>query len=450
MAEFERVQPPARGSKITAENGRLVVPDDPIVPCIEGDGTGPDIWRAGRPVLEAAVAKAYGGKRRIVWFPVYAGRAGLERYGQDCVLPEDTLRAIEQYLVAMKGPLTTPVGGFAYVCLDCAEEQDGVGGERLERCAKCGSQFVAKRFRSLNVTLRQRLELYACVRPVRHFEGVPSPVCRPQDLDVVIFRENTEDVYAGIEWQEGSPEARRFIDFLREQMGVRVREDSGVGVKPISVTGTKRLVRKAIRYALQQGRKSVTLVHKGNIMKFTEGAFRDWGYEVAREEFRAQIVTEKEVQEEYGGKVPEGKLLIKDRIADSMFQQVLTRAAEYDVIALPNLNGDYLSDACAAQVGGLGMAPGANMGDVRALFEATHGTAPRYAGQDKVNPSSLMLSGALMLDYLGWREAGELVRQGIARAIKQRRVTYDLARLMGDLQPIKASEFGAAVVENMG
>lgn len=449
VADFERIQPPAEGTKITAADGRLLVPDDPIIPCIEGDGTGADIWGAARPVLEAAVEKAFGGRRRIVWFPVYAGRAALQRYGQDCVLPQDTLGAIEEYLVAIKGPLTTPVGGFDYVCLECAEEQNNVAEQRPERCAKCGSQWVAKRFRSLNVTLRQRLDLYACVRPVRHFEGVPSPVCRPQDLDVVIFRENTEDVYAGIEWAQGTPEALRLIAFLREQMGTRVREDSGVGVKPISITATKRLVRKAIRYALQQGRESVTLVHKGNIMKFTEGAFRDWGYEVAKEEFREQIVTEKEVQDRYAGKVPQGRLLIKDRIADSMFQQVLTRPAEYEVIALPNLNGDYLSDACAAQVGGLGMAPGANMGDLMALFEATHGTAPKYAGQDKVNPSSLMLSGAMMLDYLGWQEAGDLVREGIARAIKQKRVTYDLARLMGEVQPIKTSEFGAAVVENM-
>jgi isocitrate dehydrogenase len=449
VADFERVTPPAEGQKIASADGRLLVPDDPIIPCIEGDGTGPDIWRAARPVLEAAVAKAYGGKRRLVWFPVYAGRAALERYGQDCVLPEDTVRVIEEYVVAIKGPLTTPVGGYAYVCLECAEEQDGVGGARPERCLKCGSQFVAKRFRSLNVTLRQRLELYACVRPVRYFEGVPSPVCRPQDLDVVIFRENTEDVYAGIEWAQGSPEALRLIQFLRDQFGVNVREDSGLGVKPISITATKRLVRKAIRYALEEGRKSVTLVHKGNIMKFTEGAFRDWGYEVATQEFRSQIVTEKEVQDQHGGKVPEGKLLIKDRIADNMFQQVLTRPSEYGVIALPNLNGDYLSDACAAQVGGLGLAPGANMGDALALFEATHGTAPKYAGQDKVNPSSLMLSGALMLDYLGWREAGELVREGIARAIKRRLVTYDLARLMGDLQPIRTSEFASAVIAHM-
>jgi len=450
VGDFERIRPPAEGSKITAQDGRLVVPDDPVIPCIGGDGTGPDIWRAAQPVLEGAVKRAYGAKRRIVWFPVYAGKAALERYGQDCVLPDDTLRAIEEYTVAIKGPLTTPVGGFDYVCLDCAEEQNRPGGGRPARCVKCGSQWVAKRFRSLNVTLRQRLDLYACVRPVRHFEGVPSPVCRPQDLNVVIFRENTEDVYAGIEWQQGTPEAERVINFLREQMGAKVRQDSGVGIKPISITGTKRLVRKAIRYALQQQRESVTLVHKGNIMKFTEGAFRDWGYEVAKEEFREQVVTEKEVTEQHGGKVPAGKLLVKDRIADSMFQQVLTRAAEYDVIALPNLNGDYLSDACAAQVGGLGMAPGANMGDVMALFEATHGTAPKYAGQDKVNPSSLMLSGAMMLDYLGWQQAGDLVREGIARAIKQRRVTYDLARLMGEVEPIKASEFGAAVVENMG
>ncbi len=446
---FQKIQPPQEGTRIDVRDDRLVVPDDPIIPFIEGDGIGPDIWRAAKRTIEAAVEKAYGTDRRIVWFPIYAGRAALERYGDDIVLPEDTVNAIREYIVAIKGPLTTPVGGFDYVCLDCAKEQDGVDGQRPERCVQCGSKFVTKRFRSLNVTLRQTLDLYACVRPVRHFEGVPSPVRRPQDLNVVIFRENTEDVYAGIEWEQGTEEALRVIKFLRETMGVTVREDSGIGVKPISITGTKRLVRKAIRYALDQGRRSVTLVHKGNIMKFTEGAFRDWGYELAKEEFREQIVTEAEVYDQYGGQVPEGKLLIKDRIADSMFQQVLTRPAEYDVIALPNLNGDYLSDACAAQVGGLGMAPGANMGDYIALFEATHGTAPKYTGQDKVNPSSLMLSGALMLEYLGWREAAELIRNGISAAIRDKQVTYDLARLMGDVEPIRTSQFAEAVVERM-
>jgi len=448
-AKFERIAPPKEGTGISIRGDRLEVPDNPIIPCIAGDGIGPDVWRASQRVFEAAVTKSYGGDRRLVWFPVLASRAALERYGQDCVLPEDTVNAIREYIVAIKGPLTTPIGGFGYVCLSCSHEQDGPNGQRPERCAQCGSQFVTERFRSLNVTLRQVLDLYACVRPVKHFEGVPSPVCRPQDLDVVIFRENTEDVYAGIEWQQGTKEALRFIEFLRDQMGVSLREDSGIGVKPISVTATKRLVRKAIRYALALGRSSVTLVHKGNIMKFTEGAFRDWGYEVAQEEFRDQIVTEAEVTEKYGGQTPPGKLVIKDRLADSMFQQVLTRPREYDVIALPNLNGDYLSDACAAQVGGLGIAPGANMGDFVALFEATHGTAPKYAGQDKVNPSSLMLSGALMLDYLGWPEASTLIRNGIAAAIRDKRVTYDLARLMGDIEPIRTSEYAEAVVVRM-
>ncbi|MCK4695029.1 MAG: hypothetical protein KAT74_04670, partial [Candidatus Cloacimonetes bacterium] len=333
---------------------------------------------------------------------IHAGLSALKKYGNDNILPEDTINAIRDFKVAIKGPLTTPVGGFDYVCLVCAKEQNGIDGKRPEKCVKCGSEFVTKRFRSLNVGLRQILDLYACVRPVRWYNGVPCPVKRPDKLDVIVFRENTEDVYAGIEFEEGTEDAKKIITFLINVMGKSLRGDSGIGIKPISVTGTKRLVRKAINHAIQQNLPSVTIVHKGNIMKFTEGAFRDWGYELAKEEYRDKIITEQELWDEYDGKMPEGKILIKDRIADQMFQQVLLRPDEYSVIATPNLNGDYLSDACAAQVGGLGLAPGANIGDEVALFEATHGTAPKYTGMDKVNPSSLILSGVMMLKYIGW------------------------------------------------
>jgi len=416
-AVFEKVRPPEEGQTIRVVKGRLEVPDDPIIPIITGDGTGPDITRATKRVLEAAVEKAYGGKRRIVWFHVPAGEESLKEYGE--WLPEDTIKAIRHYVVAIKGPLTTPVGG-------------GI--------------------RSLNVTLRQKLDLYACVRPVKWVRGVPSPVKRPQDLDVVIFRENMEDVYAGIEWQQGSDEAKKVWRFLTEEMGVELPEDSGIGVKPISIRGTKRLVRAAIQYAIENQRRSVTLMHKGNIMKFTEGAFREWGYEAAKEGFGDKSVTEEEVYANYNGKVPEGKILIKDRIADSMFQQILLRPTEYDVIATPNLNGDYISDACAAQVGGLGIAPGSNINyETRvALFEATHGTAPRYAGQDKVNPSSMILSGAMMLEYIGWKEAAELVLKGLERTVQQKTVTYDLERQIEGAKLFKCSEFGNAIVGNMG
>ncbi len=414
MADFERLRIPDKGERIEISEGRLKVPDRPIIPFIEGDGVGPDIMRASKRVWDAAVELAYGGAREIVWFEIYAGEKALGIYGS--VLPDDTLKAISEFVVAIKGPLTTPVGGG---------------------------------YRSLNVTMRQRLNLYACVRPVKYIPGVPSPVVHPERMDMVIFRENTEDVYAGIEWREGSPEARRVISFLRDEFGIDIREDSGIGVKPISVTGTKRLVRKAIRYAIDRKRRSVTLVHKGNIMKFTEGAFRDWGYEVAREEFPEETITEAEVNEKYGGKVPEGRILVKDRIADSMFQQVLTRTDEYDVIALPNLNGDYLSDACAAQIGGLGLAPGANIGDFTALFEPTHGTAPKYAGLDKVNPGSLILSGVMMFEYIGWQEAADIIVRGIEDTIKQKRVTYDLCRLMEGATELKTSEFADAVIDNM-
>jgi len=411
MPHFSILKPPSEGTPISVKNGRVVVPDDPIIPFIEGDGTGPDIWRASVRVFDAAVQKAYGGKRRLVWFEVLAGEKAHNTVGE--WLPADTLEAVKAYKVAIKGPLTTPVGG-------------GI--------------------RSLNVTLRQVLDLYACVRPVRYFKGTPAPVVHPERLNVVIFRENTEDVYAGIEFARGTPQAQKLIEFLDREMGKRVREDSGVGIKPISETGTKRLVRKAIRYALEHGRKSVTLVHKGNIMKFTEGAFREWGYEVAKAEFRDQIVTEEELGQ---GAPAEGKLVVKDRIADSMFQQVLLRPAEYDIIATPNLNGDYLSDACAAQVGGLGMAPGANIGDEVAFFEATHGTAPKYAGKDMVNPGSLILSGVMMLRYLGWTEAAERIERALETTISQKKVTYDLARLMEGATELKTSQFADAVIANM-
>ncbi|GAB4243689.1 MAG: isocitrate dehydrogenase (NADP(+)) [Acidobacteriota bacterium] len=403
------------GTKITITDGRLQVPDFPIIPFIEGDGIGPDIWSATRRVLDAAVEKAYGGKKGIVWKEILAGEKAFNQTGE--WLPKETVDTIAEYLVAIKGPLTTPVGG-------------GI--------------------RSLNVTLRQVLDLYACVRPVRWIRGVPSPVRHPEKLNVVIFRENTEDVYAGIEWQQGSPEALKVIEFINSNFGKNIRRDSGIGIKPISIFGTQRLVRMAIRYAQDHGRKRVTLVHKGNIMKFTEGAFRDWGYQVAREEFGDLTLTEAEVWEKHGGTIPDGKIMINDRIADAMFQQVLLRPDEYEVIALPNLNGDYLSDACAAQVGGLGMAPGANIGDRVALFEATHGTAPKYAGQDKVNPGSLILSGVMMLEHLGWQEAANLVYVGLERTIEQKRVTYDLERQMEGATKVKTSEFASAVIENMG
>jgi isocitrate dehydrogenase len=411
MVQFAHLTPPTEGAAITRKNGELVVPDTPIIPFIEGDGTGPDIWRASVRVFDGAVARAYGGKRRIVWFEVPAGEKAKDKYND--WLPNDTVEAVKAYKVAIKGPLTTPVGG-------------GI--------------------RSLNVTLRQVLDLYACVRPVRYFEGTPAPVKHPERMDVVIFRENTEDVYAGIEWAKGTPQAERIIEFLSKEMGKRVRADSGIGIKPISEFGSKRLVRKAINFAITARRKTVTLVHKGNIMKFTEGAFRDWGYEVAKAEFRDQIVTEEEVG---NGASREGKILINDRIADSVFQQILTRTAEYDVFATPNLNGDYLSDAAAAQVGGLGMAPGANMSDDIGFFEATHGTAPKYAGKDVINPSSVILSGQMMLAYLGWNEAADLITHGIEKTIAQKRVTYDLARLMTGATELKTSQFADAIIENM-
>jgi isocitrate dehydrogenase len=410
MKAFNNVPVPADGEPIRFQDGRFVIPDTPIIPFIEGDGTGPDIWRASRAVFDAAVAKAYGGKRRIAWYEIFAGEKAFSRFNN--WLPQDSLDAIKEFRIAIKGPLTTPVGG-------------GI--------------------RSLNVSLRQLLNLYVCWRPVRYYPGVPSPMKQPEKLNVVIFRENTEDVYAGIEWRQGTPEAKKVINWLNDEMGCRIRSDSGIGIKPISVTGSKRLIRRAIQYAIANQRKSVTLVHKGNIMKFTEGAFRDWGYDLVREEFADTCVIESELS----GAVPAGKVLVKDRIADSIFQQVLLRPDEYDVLATPNLNGDYLSDACAAQVGGLGMAPGANIGDQHGVFEATHGTAPKYAGQDVINPSSLILSGSMMFEFMGWKEVSSVIEQGITRTLAQKRVTYDLHRLMEGATKLKTSEFAAAIIENM-
>ncbi len=417
MTNYTHLKPPDSGTKIKrGADGTLNVPSEPIIPFIEGDGIGPDIWAASVRVFDAAVAAAYGGERKIAWYEIYAGEKANQIYGPDSWLPDDTTNAILDYGLAIKGPLTTPIGG-------------GI--------------------RSINVRLRQVLDLYACVRPVRWYEGVPSPMKEPGKLDVVIFRENTEDVYAGIEFEQGTPEAAQVIDFLTGEMGQSIRADSGIGIKPISIMGTERLVRRAIQYALDHGRQSVTLVHKGNIMKFTEGAFRDWGYGLAKREFRDQVVTEEELWDDFEGKLPVGKVLIKDRIADAMFQQLLLRPDEYDILATPNLNGDYISDACAAQVGGLGIAPGANFGDREALFEATHGTAPKYAGQDKVNPGSMILSGVMMLEYLGWNEAGELIERAIESAIDQKRVTYDFERQMDGATLVSCSGFGDVLIENI-
>jgi len=414
MTQYDKVTPPTEGTRITVKpDGHLNVPDDPVIPRIIGDGIGRDISKATQRMLDAAVEKAYGGRRRIVWFDVCAGEDAFDKYGE--WLPEDTLKAIREYVVAIKGPLTTPVGG-------------GI--------------------RSLNVALRQILDLYACVRPVRWFQGVPSPVKAPEKLDVVIFRENTEDIYKGIEFKEGSEEALKLIGLLGTEFGKTINPDSGIGIKPISIQGTKRLVRMAIQYAVDHKKPVVTLVHKGNIMKFTEGAFKDWGYEVATQEFREHVVTEAELWDQHGGKMPAGKILVNDRICDAMFQQVLLRPDEYSVIATMNLNGDYLSDACAAQVGGLGLAPGANIGQPIALFEATHGTAPKYADKDMVNPGSLALSGVMMLEHLGWQEAADMVIKGIEGAISAKTVTYDLERQMAGATKVATSAFAEAVVSH--
>jgi isocitrate dehydrogenase len=463
---YNGVAVPSHGKKIAYASGKYEVPDNPIVPFIEGDGTGRDIWKASLRVFDAAVEKAYHGKRRVVWYEVFAGEKAKAKF--DNWLPDDTVAAIREFRVAIKGPLTTPVGG-------------GI--------------------RSLNVALRQILDLYCCVRPVKYYKGVPSPVKNPERMNVVIYRENTEDVYAGIEWEQGTADCARLIEFINKDMlksgKKQIRLDSGVGIKPISVTGTKRLVRMAILHALETGRKSVTLVHKGNIQKFTEGAFRKWGYELATDEFRDQVVTEREswildnkdknpnltvaqnaelvepgmefAQPEFRKAVEQEvkevldriyathgkgqwkkKIMINDRIADSIFQQVVTRADEYSVLACPNLNGDYISDACAAQVGGLGIAPGANIGDGYAIFEATHGTAPKYADKDVINPGSVMLSGVMMFRFLGWNEAADLIERGIEQTILQKKVTYDFERLMEGATKVKTSQFADNIIENMG
>ncbi len=413
-SEVLKLTPPSQGHKILIAEGGLRVPDDPIIPLVEGDGIGPDVTRAARTAIDAAVESTYHGKRRIVWYPVPAGETAMFRFGD--MLPEATLAAIKEYVVALKGPLTTPVGGG---------------------------------FRSLNVTLRQTLDLYANVRPIYWMPGVPSPVTHPERLDIIIFREAEEDVYAGIEWAKGSAEAKRMIEVLRQEFGVRVREDSGIGVKPISEFESKRLIRKAIRYAIENHRTSVTLVHKGNIMKYTEGAFREWGYELARTEFPNETISWQEVQEKHDGKAPEGRIVIKDVIADNMFQQLLLRPDEYEVLATPNLNGDYLSDAAAAQVGGLGVAPGANIGDAHALFEPIHGSAPKYAGLDKVNPTAEILAGVMMLEYLGWKEAAVRLREAVKATIGAKVVTYDLARQMPGSREVGTTAFASAIVERL-
>jgi isocitrate dehydrogenase len=412
---YQHIKIPSTGEKITVTNGELRVPDQPIIGFVEGDGIGPDITAASLRVLDAAIEKAYKGNRQIQWCELYMGEKAAGIYNGD-YFPAETLEAISDLHVAMKGPLTTPIGGG---------------------------------FRSLNVSLRQEMDLYACVRPVKYFDGVPSPLKHPEDVDVVIFRENTEDVYAGIEYESGTPENEKLAKFLREEMGADFFEGAGLGVKPISSFGSKRLMRKAIQYAIDNKRPSVTIVHKGNIMKFTEGAFRNWAYEVASEEFGEQTITEDQLWDDYDGEVPTGKIVIKDRIADIMFQLLQLRPAEFDVIATSNLNGDYLSDAVAAEVGGIGIAPGANMADNIGVFEATHGTAPKYANKNKVNPSSLLLSGVMMLEYLGWKEAADLIHEAYPKVIADKTVTYDFARLMENATTVSTSEFADKLIEKL-
>lgn len=415
MANFEKIVVPSGGQAIRIQpNGKILVPDQPIIPFIEGDGTGPDIWAASVRVFNAAVERAYGSKRKIHWCEIYAGDKAQKKFDGN-PFPNESLEAIKQFVVAIKGPLETPVG---------------------------------KGFRSLNVALRKDLDLYACVRPCRWYQGVPSPVKHPERVNMTIFRENTEDVYAGIEWPADSPEANQLIEYIGK-LGKSIRPKSAIGIKPISEFGSKRLIKKAIEFAIEKGLPTVTLVHKGNIMKFTEGGFRDFGYQLAKEEFADFTITEKELWDQFKGQCPKGKIVINDRIADNMFQQVLLRPEEYSVVALPNLNGDYLSDALAAQVGGLGIAPGANIGHGLAVFEATHGTAPKYAGQDKVNPGSVILSGALMLEYLGWKEAAGLVDKGVEKAIQAKRVTYDFHRQMEGATLLKCSEFATEIIKQM-
>ena len=433
MVEFDKLTPPA-GEKATIVNGVLNVPNNPIVPYMNGDGIGADILNATRPTIDAAVEKAYGGQRKISWFKIYAGDEAREFYHpeitdeqisdlpidqqRDLYLPQDTIKAMQEYLINLKGPLTTPIG---------------------------------KGFRSLNVGIRQILDLYTCLRPVQYFDGVPTRVKHPEEVDFRIFRENSEDVYSGIEFEYGTEDQKKVLKFLTEEMGKEIREDSGIGIKPISLTGSKRLVRAALKYAIEKKLPSVTLVHKGNIQKYTEGRFKDWGYEVAVQEFRDYVVTEDELWSQFDGKMPEGKILVKDRIADIIFQHMLLRSSEFSVIATMNLNGDYLSDAAAALVGGVGMAPGANINYETGVIvaEATHGTAPKYTNMNKVNPSSVLLSATIMLDYMGWPEAADLIYKGIKGAISDKEVTYDLARQMDNVEPISTSEFGEAVVRHM-
>jgi isocitrate dehydrogenase len=414
MASYRFATRPAEGEAIAFDKGVLSVPNHPVIPFVEGDGTGPDIWRASVRVFDAAIRKAYGSERQVSWMKVFAGEEAHEKFGE--WLPNETLEAFKEFRVSIKGPLSTPVGG-------------GI--------------------RSLNVTLRQVLDLYACIRPVRYFEGVGNPMKEPEKLNVVIFRENTEDVYAGIEWKAGSKEAEEIGDLLRTKYGKEIRAHSAIGIKPMSEFGSKRLVKMAMQYALENGRRSLTLVHKGNIMKFTEGAFRDWGYEVAANDFKGQCCTEQDLSKA-GATSRADCLVVKDRIADAMFQQLLLRPDEYDVIATPNLNGDYISDAAAAQVGGLGLAPGGNVGDGVAVFEATHGTAPKYANLDKINPGSVVLSGVMMFEYMGWKEAGALIVRGLEKAIAGKRVTYDLARQMPGATEVSTSAFGDEIIKGMG
>jgi isocitrate dehydrogenase len=449
MPSFKHVKIP-KGDLIEMKNGKLSVGDRPIVGYLRGDGVGLDITPVMQTVVNAAVKKASGGKREIQWCPIYAGLEALQIYGGEDVLPQEAVDAIAHVKVAIKGPFTTPIGEETHVCLHCAHQQ-----YHADICDKCGkTDGIAPRFRSINVGLRQRLDLYACVRPVKYFKGVPCPNKAADKVDFMIFRENTEDVYAGHDFERGSDIALAIIDLIKQKTGKQIRLDSGIGVKPISVTGTKRLVRKACQWAIDQNLPSVTLVHKGNIMKFTEGSFCKWGYEVATQEFGDRFVTEKVLNEELNGKMPQGKILIKDRIADSIFQQIQTRPDEYSVLALPNLNGDYLSDAAIALVGGLGLGPGANIGDEVAMFEATHGTAPKYTGLDKVNPGSVILSAVMMLNHMGWNDAAALIIKGLSQAIQDGHVTYDLARLMKqegrkDITEESSSGFGRAIVERI-
>jgi len=416
MSNYQKIIVPQAGERIEIDSQKkIIVPDKPIIPFIEGDGTGPDIWKASQHVFDEAVKKVYGGKKKIAWMEIYAGEKSLSVYGKDEWLPAETLQAIREFKVAIKGPLTTPIGG-------------GI--------------------RSINVALRQELDLYACVRPVRWFEGVPAPVKEPQKLDVCIFRENTEDVYSGIEFDANTQDAKDLIAFIKQKLPKKMlREDSAIGIKPVSAFGSKRLIARAIRFAIEKKLPVVTLVHKGNIMKFTEGGFMKWGYEIAKAEFADQVISEAEVYEKHGGKCPAGKVMIQDRIADAMFQQLLLRPDEYSVIATLNLNGDYLSDACAAQVGGLGLAPGANIGDDAAVFEATHGTAPKYAGLDKINPGSVILSGVMMFQHLGWDEVANRIIAALSKTISKGTVTYDLARQMAGAKEVKCSEFAKLIAE---